>query len=236
MNDIINIYCDESCHLENDNEQVMGLGAVCCPTKYSKQINHELKWLKKQYGMPDGYELKWTKVGIGKIEYYTAVIEYFEANPYLRFRGYIVPNKKVIDHSVVPGQTHDEWYYKMYYGLLKPLVEGITDKYRIYIDIKDTNGYQKVQNLKSILCKGVGDACEERIERIQEVRSDEVELLQLADFILGAIVFANRDVHESKAKNRVVDELREQTGYSLGGSTSYNSHKINLWFWDGKRR
>lgn len=234
MNDIINIYCDESCHLEHDNQQVMGLGAICCPTKYAQQFNHELKWLKKEYNMPEGYELKWTKVGMGRIDYYNAVVEYFASNPYLRFRGYLVPDKGCIDHSLIPGQTHDVWYYKMYYGLLKPLVEKPTDAYRIYIDIKDTNGYQKVQELKRILCQGVGDRCGERIERIQEVRSDEVELLQLADFLLGAIVFRNRDIRKSKAKNRIVDEITQQTGYALNSSTSYNSHKVNLWFWTGR--
>lgn len=235
MNETVNIYCDESCHLERDEQQVMGLGAISCPTKYVQQINHELKWLKNEYEMPDRYELKWTKVGMGRIDYYTAVIEYFSENPNLRFRGYMVPDKTVIDHSIIPGQTHDEWYYKMYYGLLKPLVENPFDRYRIYIDIKDTNGHQKTQELKRILRKGVKDANGDSVERIQEVRSDEVELLQLADFMLGAVVFANRDKRASKAKRRIVDELQAQTGYSLTTSTSYNSHKINLWFWEGRR-
>jgi hypothetical protein len=31
MSDTFNIYCDESCHLENDHQKVMVLGAVWCP-------------------------------------------------------------------------------------------------------------------------------------------------------------------------------------------------------------
>ncbi len=31
MSDIFNVYCDESCHLENDHRKVMVLGAVWCP-------------------------------------------------------------------------------------------------------------------------------------------------------------------------------------------------------------
>jgi hypothetical protein len=30
MSDYINIYCDESCHLENDGINVMGLGGLWC--------------------------------------------------------------------------------------------------------------------------------------------------------------------------------------------------------------
>ncbi len=38
MSDIFNVYCDESCHLENDQQNVMVLGAVWCQlekTQYS---------------------------------------------------------------------------------------------------------------------------------------------------------------------------------------------------------
>jgi len=31
MNKTYNIYCVESCHLENDGKRFMVLGAVCCP-------------------------------------------------------------------------------------------------------------------------------------------------------------------------------------------------------------
>ena len=33
MSQIFNIYCDESCHLENDREKAMVLGAVWCPVE-----------------------------------------------------------------------------------------------------------------------------------------------------------------------------------------------------------
>ncbi len=31
MSQICNIYCNESCHLENDHQQAMVLGAIWCP-------------------------------------------------------------------------------------------------------------------------------------------------------------------------------------------------------------
>lgn len=31
MSEFFNIYCDESCHLENDGQKSMVLGAVSCP-------------------------------------------------------------------------------------------------------------------------------------------------------------------------------------------------------------
>ena len=38
MREVINIYCDESCHLENDKEKVMALGAVYCQESKKKEI------------------------------------------------------------------------------------------------------------------------------------------------------------------------------------------------------
>ncbi len=33
-----NVYCDESCHLKQDNSNVMILGAMYCPTDKKKNI------------------------------------------------------------------------------------------------------------------------------------------------------------------------------------------------------
>jgi len=37
-----NVYCDESCHLEHDNSNVMVIGAVYCPKKMVKKINKDM--------------------------------------------------------------------------------------------------------------------------------------------------------------------------------------------------
>lgn len=233
--EIFNVYGDESCHLENDGQPVMGLGAIICPTRHASEMNHELKWLKTVHGMPQGYELKWTKVGSSKLDYYDAVIELFARYKFLRFRGYII-DKATIDHSIIPGQTHNEWYYKMYYKMLKPMVESPFNEYRIYVDIKDTHGYDRVEELKRVLRRGVGDSSGERITRVQEVRSHEVEMLQLADFLLGAIVYENRGEFSSETKKHIIEKLKEQCGYAdLTQSTTYRSHKINLWMWNGRQ-
>ena len=39
-----NFYCDESCHLEHDNSNVMVLGAVWCP----KDKRHEIRRQKEE--------------------------------------------------------------------------------------------------------------------------------------------------------------------------------------------
>ena len=51
MREIINIYCDESCHLENDKEKVMALGAVYCQESKKKEIFERLYELKKKHNL-----------------------------------------------------------------------------------------------------------------------------------------------------------------------------------------
>lgn len=229
--EVFNIYGDESCHLEHDGQKIMGLGAIICPMSHASEINHRLKMLKVKHGMPEHYELKWTRVGLAKMDYYSDVLDLFASYKFLRFRSFII-DKSVIDHSVVPGQTHDEWYYKMYYKMLKPIVEVDDFEYHIYVDIKDTHGYERVRELERILQRGIGDRSGERITRIQEVRSHEVELLQLADFILGIVVYENRGEYNSEAKRRVIEMFKERVGVSdLTACTPYRAHKFNQWKW-----
>ena len=39
---LYNVYCDETCHLEHDNSNVMVLGAVWCPQSKLKEVNLSL--------------------------------------------------------------------------------------------------------------------------------------------------------------------------------------------------
>ena len=38
MSERINIYCDESCHLEQDGQSLMVLGAAWCPTDKTAEM------------------------------------------------------------------------------------------------------------------------------------------------------------------------------------------------------
>ena len=46
-----NIYCDESCHLQNDNSNVMVLGAVWCLKEKKREIFKRLRNIKEEHGL-----------------------------------------------------------------------------------------------------------------------------------------------------------------------------------------
>ena len=43
-----NIYCDESCHLEHDNQNYMVLGGIICEKSEKKKIKREILNIKKK--------------------------------------------------------------------------------------------------------------------------------------------------------------------------------------------
>ena len=142
MTESIHIYCDESCHLENDGMKAMVLGALWCPASHRKFLARKIKALKSAHGLPASFEIKWVKVSPGQLPFYQALLDLFFDEPLLHFRGLVVADKQALDHGRF-AQNHDEFYYKQWYTLLNRLIDP-EKRYRIYLDIKDTRSQQTV--------------------------------------------------------------------------------------------
>lgn len=230
----INVYCDESCHLEGDGIDVMVLGAVVCETDAVQDVTSKLRTLKARHGLSRTFEGKWTKVSPAKIDYYLELCDLFLDDDRLTARCVLIPNKGVLDHGRYE-QSHDDWYYKMYYTLLKPVFrQGFG--YRVYVDIKDTRGGPKTKKLHEVLCNSRWDFNQECVERVQQIRSHESELLQLTDLLIGAVGYENRNLNSSTAKRAVIDHLTSRLGSSALTETSYlSTRKLNLLVWEPGR-
>lgn len=229
MQNTFNIYCDESCHLENDNQKSMAIGAIWTPFSKKDEIFKRLREFKTQHGLSSTFELKWNKVSPGKYAYYKDITNYFFDNSDLHFRALVVPNKSALNHDQF-NQTHDQFYYKMYFDLLKTIFSP-EYSYNIYIDIKDTQGEEKVKKLHNILCNNRYDFSHQIIKKVQQVSSKDVELIALADFFTGAISYFHRGLKGSDTKLRLIKRIQERSGYSLERSTLYKEDKFNLFVW-----
>ncbi|MET0118964.1 MAG: DUF3800 domain-containing protein [Sedimenticola sp.] len=230
MSEIYNIYCDESCHLENDHQKAMVLGAIWCPLDKRREIAVRLREIKQKHGMSPDFEVKWTKVGPSKKDFYLDLLDYFFDDDDLHFRALVVPDKSKLNHDAVPGQNHDVWYYKMYFDMLKVIIKPDAH-YRIYIDIKDTRGTEKAAKLHDVLCNNMYDFSRQVIERLQQVHSHEMEQLQLADLLIGAISYLSRGLSGNAGKDALVSRMRERSGYDLTRTTLQREEKLNLFFW-----
>jgi len=65
MSDIYRIFCDESCHLENDRQPYMVLGGLIVEDRNYKNVIEDITTLKRQYKL--GTEFKWTKVSKSRL-------------------------------------------------------------------------------------------------------------------------------------------------------------------------
>lgn len=227
-----NIYCDESCHLPNDQCDAMVLGALWMPDEEVKRISKQIRLIKNAHDLPSQFEIKWVKVSPAKLDFYRDLINYFFDEPFLHFRALIVPDKNLLDHEKFQ-QTHDDWYYKMYFTLLTQLISP-ENKYFIYLDYKDSQGGVKVKKLQNVLCNSILDFDSEIIRRVQLVRSDESEQIQLADLMIGLLSYNARHLKSSSAKLELVDLFRQRSGYSLNRSTLLREEKTNLFYWGAK--
>lgn len=229
MENTTNIYCDESCHLPNDNQKAMILGAIWCPK--TEVLNHHraIAQLKTKYQLSPFFEIKWTKVSLGKLEFYSELVNYFFNNRSLAFRAWVVPDKTILSHNLYL-QTHDDWYYKMYFYFLRPLT-STNGKYHIYLDIKDTRSRMKLSKLREVLCNAQHDFSGEAIERIQHVHSHDIGLMQLADLIIGAVSYHARNLSSSSAKNDIVKLIKDKSGLNLTCNTPLSEQKFNLCIW-----
>ena len=73
------------------------------------------------------------------------------------------------------------------------------------------------------------------VKKIQEVRSHEVELVQLADLLIGAVGYVNRKLNSNQAKINLINSIKQKSGYSLTTSTFLKESKFNLFHWEPQK-
>lgn len=228
---VYNAYCDESCHLEHDHIPIMGFGIVSIQADAIRTVSREIRDLKLRARCVG--ELKWTKVSPKNVGFYCDLVDYFFSQKALSFRALIVHDKDKLDHECFNDGSHDLFYYKMYYYLVKNVAEYDPGKeWRIYIDIKDKNSSARGSKLAEVLRSKFHDPEGRLIGRIQQIRSNESQIIQLTDFLLGAVVYSSRKANTSIAKLAVIKRIREQSRLSLRVTTVPWEQKFNLFhFW-----
>lgn len=219
-----NFYCDESCHLPHDGNSIMVLGGIWCPKEKIREITMRIREIKAKYGVRT--EVKWVKLSSSKAAMYYDLVNYFFDDDDLHFRVLVVDNKDKLNNEAFT-QSHDEWYYKMYFDMIKTILSP-DDQYNIYLDIKDTKSKTKVAKLHEILSNSRYTISRRTIKRIQVVRSDEIELMQIVDIMIGAVSYKLRGYNTSIAKGNVINLIERRSGYKMERNSLYRENKFNI--------
>jgi hypothetical protein len=227
-----NIYCDESCHLLNDKNKAFVLGAVWVEKEHTQQIFQDLRELKRKHNLSADFEAKWTKVSLSKVDYYLELVRYFFEKPELHFRGVVVPDKAVLNHSAF-AQDHNTWYYKMFYVLLNVIIRENAE-YNLYLDIKDTQSNIKVLELQRIL--NIASVEDLAVSKAQQIRSHEVELMQVVDILSGALSYNHRGLSGNAGKQKLIEEIEKSIGKNMLTSSTVEESKFNVLVWKPRNR
>lgn len=223
MNKTFNFYCDESCYLENDRTPFMLIAYVSSAYNQVRMHNENIRDLKEKYDLHT--EAKWNSLSKSSYPLFNELIDYFFATD-LQYRA-IVIDKSKLKHEEF-HQTHDDFYYKMYFQLLSKKIFPECN-YNIYLDIKDTRSAKKVNGLKNFLNNNFVS-----VRNLQNIRSHESELMQLTDIITGAIGYHLRGLNKVIAKRKIIEKIQAHSKLPLTSSTPRDSSKLNLFFIDLK--
>ncbi len=223
-----NLYIDESCHLEHDGFPVMCVGYTKINAMDYEELKETVKSIKLKHNAPT--EIKWNKLSKSRIELYKELIDFFFEAP-IHFRCILVKYKQKLNHEAFNKGDHDSFYYKLVYFLLNSSTNPPNgNDYRVYMDIKDTRGKERLAQITTVFeNKHHGES---PFIHFQHIRSDENEFLQLTDLFIGAITYKSRKEHEkegaSAVKNEVIAYLEEKSGYLLDEGTEPWEEKFNI--------
>lgn len=231
---VYSIFCDESCHLQFDNSDVMCIGAIIVPDKYLETYKTELKRLKSKYGIL--HELKWNTVSRTHIAMYDEILRLFFDSSMV-FRSILIKNKSNIQAHSLERDEYNRFYYSVIERLIRFSIWHNSDSgnlYRVFLDLKDNHGKIKLASIHKELINMLGT--DGTIQSMQNIRSHESQFIQLTDIIIGAITYRARGLTGSEAKMNIVRLIEELSGYHLDEGTEPGDDKFAIYDFQPKRR
>lgn len=82
--------------------------------------------------------------------------------------------------------------------------------YNIFIDIKDTHSSEKAEKLRKVISNSMYDFSRRIVKQVKPIRSEEVQIMQLTDILIGAFGYYNRIFDASDMRNiaRIFGKVR----------------------------
>lgn len=223
----INVYCDESQSdlfaSKNSNTRFLIIGSVWLPAEHRDSLKMAIGQLKTEHNARG--ELKWNKVSASRLNYYRAIVDlFFSLGVNLRFRCIAVEAKQV-SLEKFHGNDQELGFYKFYYQLIR---HWIADKntYSIFCDFKTNRDPGRLHVLKR--CLDASNLAAE-VKQVQALPSDELVLIQLADFLTGAAgARLNDALIAGSPKEDIVKRIEQRLGVEKLDCTPKSEEKFNI--------
>jgi hypothetical protein len=227
------VYCDES-HPDvfwskvGGRAQYLLIGGLWLPAELRPDVKRAIGQLKLTHGFRQ--EIKWHKVHRAREEFYGGLIDLFiNYGEVLRFRCIAVEGDKV---DLVRFHESDQelGFYKFYYQMIKHWIFDFNE-YRVFCDEKTNRVGDRLKTLHRTLDHA---NISSQVISVQALRSYQVVLMQLTDFLLGmASSRVNESVRPGTVKDRLITHLERRLGIPRLEATrkfepKFNIFKINL--------
>ena len=229
-----NLFVDESCHLEHDHIPVMCIGYIKVPQVLYKILYKGVVTIKDKHHTSG--EIKWNKFSSSRLPLYKELVDFFFCKP-IEFRCVLIKYKDRLNNQDFNQGSHDNFYYKMIYYLLRPNPQGL--EYRVFLDIKDTQGKERLNKINEVF-KNYHRGYSPFIH-YQHLNSDDNVFFQLTDLFIGAITYKtrveNKDIitpHHSKIE--FIEYLEKKSGFLIHEGTGPWERKFNIFDQQPKNR
>jgi hypothetical protein len=233
-----NIYCDES---RQTKDRFMVLGGLIIEQSDVPKFDSTMKKFRVEQKMHA--ELKWTKVSRGKLREYEGFIDYFFAlnsSDKVHFHSIILDNH-AINHAKFSQGQKEIGFYKFYYQLLLNCFGkaycrlGTDDRFVVHLDQRETK--YSLQEFKKILNNGMAKKFDNHTEPFRSVEprnSKDVDLIQIADLLIGAIGFQKNGYSlvesSNAAKVSLANYIAKKAGLTtLVNNTPYRQARFKIW-------
>ena len=222
----IEIYCDESRQelfwsRKRKGARYIVIGGVWMKKNDRPRIKEQIQTLRKQHKVHG--EIKWKNVAPSKLDFYKALVDSFLQSQ-LRFRCILI-DKNELDLVKFHRSDEELGFYKFYYQLLHHWIDDFT-KYSVFVDLRTSGSPARLKELYDVLCNANLTA---DIVQIQRLPSKQSNLIQLADFLVGAVGYSAHGRSEAEAKSAIVRMLENRLGRGqLSEHTWRSEEKFNV--------
>jgi len=223
------VYCDESQqelladNAERRRGQYVVLGGLWIEADLRTKLKEGIKELREQHNLFG--EFKWTRVSPSRQEFYCELVNLFFSSDYARFRVLVLPAEE-LDSVQFHGGDPELMFYKFYYQLLHNWILD-SNCYKVFLDTKTNRVGGRLKKLHEVLASANRLSL---IEQVQALPSNEVDLLQLADVLIGAVSYRLHGRTGSSAKTQLIEKIEEHIGHRVG-CTSRSEEKLNVFCW-----
>ncbi len=220
-----NLFVDESCHIQHDKIPVMCIGYTKVPKLAYEELYAKLRAIKLEHKAPE--EIKWNKFSKSRMPLYKAVVDFFFDNP-MEFRAVLVKYKANLKHDDFNQGSHDNFYYKIAYQLLRPNPVGL--EYHVFLDIKDHYGRKKLNKLQEVFDKQ--HKGESPFVHFQHIRSDDNLFFEITDLFIGAIGYKARcvlgEITPNEFRMEFINYLECKVGSQIDANIPLEKSKFNV--------